>query len=185
MTTPNIDPHQTRSGRNMPVPQSLRCTRKGKPLPAAQRESRKKSPPAQRAGARRRSPRSGSAAAGAHIARNAGRCAPICPLRRAVTKVHDIRQGRPPPHGQGEYGGRRGCRGACPSHPLPLAGRRPRPDAGPKPQASDRKEKEKRKKKNAPLGAFCGWYQPLGGMLMGNPGCTGGLPGRPGCPGAP
>ena len=37
---------------------------------------------------------------------------------------------------QGEYGGRRGCRGARPSHPLPLAGRRPRPDAGPKPLSS-------------------------------------------------
>ena len=36
-------------------------------------------PPAQRAGARRRSPLRGSAAAGAHIAREAGRCAPTCP----------------------------------------------------------------------------------------------------------
>ena len=43
------------------------------------------------------------------------------PLRRAADKAHDMRQRRPPPHGQGEYGGRRGCRGARPSHPLPPA----------------------------------------------------------------
>ena len=44
----------------------------------------RKDPSPQRAGARRRSPQRGSAAAGTHIAREAGRCAPICPLRRAA-----------------------------------------------------------------------------------------------------
>ena len=53
-------------------------------------DGRKKSPQHQRAGARRRSPQRGSAAAGAHITREAGRCAPIGPLRRAADKVHDI-----------------------------------------------------------------------------------------------
>ena len=61
-------------------------------------DGRKKSPQHQRAGARRRSPQRGSAAAGAHITREAGRCAPIGPLRRAADKVHDMRQRRPPPY---------------------------------------------------------------------------------------
>ena len=43
---------------------------------------------------------------------------------------------------KGEYGGRRGCRGVRPSHPLPLAGRRPCPDAGQQPQASGKKKKK-------------------------------------------
>ena len=60
------------------------------------------------------------------------------PLRRAANWVHVIRQRRPPPHGQG---GVRGRRGARPSHPLPLAGRRPYPDAGQQPQASGKKKK--------------------------------------------
>ena len=70
---------------------------KGTKLPAGQGIVWEK-PPTQRAGARRRSPQRGSAAAGAHITREAGRCAPICPLRRAADKVHDMRQRRPPPH---------------------------------------------------------------------------------------
>ena len=53
---------------------------------------------------------------------------------------------------KGEYGGRRECRGACPSHPLPLAGRRPRPDAGLKPSANGRNKKERTQKKMPPEG---------------------------------
>ena len=91
-----------------------------KMLPAVQCESRKKTPPTQRAGARRRSPRSGSAAAGAHIAREAGRCAPIAP---AVSGGQGIRHAIVTPSATWTrgVGGRRGCRGACPSHPLPPA----------------------------------------------------------------
>ena len=77
----------------------------GTKLPAGQGIVWEK-PPTQRAGARRRSPQRGSAAAGAHITREAGRCAPIGPLRRAADKVHDMRQRRPPPHGT------RGSRGS-------------------------------------------------------------------------
>ena len=73
----------------------------GEDAPRRTTRKPKKFPPAQRAGARRRSPRSGSAAAGAHIAREAGRCAPTCPLRRAADRVYDMRQWRPPPRGQG------------------------------------------------------------------------------------
>ena len=73
---------------------------------------------------------------------NKPRSAPICPLRRAADRVYVMRQGRPPPHGQGEYGGRRGCRGARPSHPLPPAGRRPSPDAGQHPPANEQKIKK-------------------------------------------
>ena len=43
-------------------------------------------PPPQRAGARRRSPQRGSAAAGAHIAREAGRCAPTAPCGERRTR---------------------------------------------------------------------------------------------------
>ena len=65
------------------------------------------------------------------------------PLRRAADKAHDMRQRRPPPHGQGEYGGRRGCRGVPPLTPCRSPRRRPRPDAGQKPQSSGKKEKRK------------------------------------------
>ena len=110
---------------------------------------RKKSPQHQRAGARRRSPQRGSAAAGAHITREAGRCAPIGPLRRAADKVHDMRQRHPPPHGtKGEYGGRRGCRGARPSHPLPPAAQATTP--GCRAEAASQQQKRKEKERNHP-----------------------------------
>ena len=103
----------------------------------------RKDPSPQRAGARRRSPQRGSAAAGAHITREAGRCAPIGPLRRAADRVYVMRQGRPPPRGQGEYGGRRGCRGAGPSHPLPLAAQATQPGCRAE-AATQRKIKKKK-----------------------------------------
>ena len=52
------------------------CRRRHSP---AQRESPPKNPTSPASRARRRSPHSGSAAAGAHIAREAGRCAPTAP----------------------------------------------------------------------------------------------------------
>ena len=77
----------------------------------------KKIPPAQRAGARRRSPRNGSAAAGAHIVREAGRCAPIAPCGERRTGYMTCDSDVLRHTDKGEYGGRRGCRGACPSTP--------------------------------------------------------------------
>ena len=102
-----------------------------------------KFPATQRAGARRRSPQRGSAAAGAHIAREAGRCAPIAPCGERRTRYTTCDSDALRHTEKGEYGGRRGCRGARPSHPLPLAGRRPRPNAGQQPQASGGNKKEK------------------------------------------
>ena len=102
-----------------------------------------KFPAAQRAGARRRSPQRGSAAAGAHIARVAGRCAPTCPLRRAEDWVHVARQSLPPPHGQrGCTGVVGGVEGHAPLTPCRQPRRLPRPHAGLKPPASDRKIKK-------------------------------------------
>ena len=61
-------------------------------------------------------------AAGAHITREAGRCAPICPLRRAADKVHDMRQRRPPPHGtRGSTGVVGGVEGHAPLTPCRIS----------------------------------------------------------------
>ena len=98
----------------------------------------------QRAGARRRSPRSGSAAAGAHIARaQRGKMRADGPLRRAVGRGHVIRQRRPPPHGQGSMGVVGGVEGPAPLTPCRPPRRRPRPDAGQQPPASGEKKREK------------------------------------------
>ena len=67
-----------------------------------------------------------------------------CPLRRAADKVHVIRQRLLPPHGQGEYGGRRGCRGVPPLTPCPSPGgdpaRMPGKSHNPVPKKKKRKE---------------------------------------------
>ena len=47
-----------------------------------------------------------------------------------------------------EYGGRRGCRGACPSHPLPPAAQATTP--GCRAAAASQRRREERKKRNAP-----------------------------------
>ena len=115
---------------------------KGKCSPPVRAQA-EKSPPAQRAGARRRSPQRGSAAAGAHITREAGRCAPTCPLRRAADKVHDMRQRRPPPHGtRGSTGVVGGVEGHAPLTPCRPPRKRPNPDAGQQPPSSGRKERK-------------------------------------------
>ena len=113
-----------------------------------------KFPATQRAGARRRSPQRGSAAAGAHIARVAGRCAPTCPLRRAADWVHVARQSLPPPHGQrGCTGVVGGVEGHAPLTPCRQPRRLPRPHAGLKPPASGRKiKKPSRQKRICRLG---------------------------------
>ena len=96
-------------------------------------------PQYQRAGARRRSPQGGSAGAGAHIARaRRGKMRTGCPQRRRQSGIHHPIEMSFTFWTRG-VGGRRGCRGACPSHPLPLAGRRPNLDAGPYPPAGGRK----------------------------------------------
>ena len=102
----------------------------------------KKIPSAQRAGARRRSPLRGSAAVGAHIAREAGRCAPTAPCgeRRTGDTTYDRDSLRHTD--KGEYGGRRGCRGARPSHPLPPAAQATKP--GCRAAAAGQRKKEKR-----------------------------------------
>ena len=134
------------SGKNLHAGENSHA---GNETPRRSGDGRKKSPRHQRAGARRRSPQRGSAAAGAHITREAGRCAPTCPLRRAADKVHDMRQRRPPPHEtRGSTGGVGGVEGLAPLTPCRPPRRRPRPDAGPKPLSSG-KRKEKREKESS------------------------------------
>ena len=71
-------------------------------------------------------------------AQGAGRCAPVAPSGERQSGIHHPIE-MPFTFWTRGVGGRRGCRGACPSHPLPLAGRRPNLDAGPYPLAGGRK----------------------------------------------
>ena len=110
-------------------------------LPAAQRESRKKSHQPSEPG-RGGDPRAAGAPQQARISpakrEDARRLAPAASggqgTRHATVTPSAARD-------KGVYGGCRGCRGARPSHPLPPAGRRPSPDAGLKPQASGNKNR--------------------------------------------
>ena len=127
-TTPGCRAEAASSGRKrkpFPSGENLHTgenSHAGNETPRRSGDGRKKSPQHQRAGARRRSPQRGSAAAGAHITREAGRCAPICPLRRAADKVHDMRQRRPPPHEtRGSTGVVGGVEGLAPLTPCRIS----------------------------------------------------------------
>ena len=113
----------------------------------------KKIPPAQRAGARRRSPRSGSAAAGAHITRNAGRCAPIAPCGERRTGYTTCDSDVLRHTDKGSTGVVGGVEGLAPLTPCRQPRRLPRPGAGLKPPASGKKNRmhaEKQRKLLSP-----------------------------------
>ncbi len=140
------------------------CRRRHSP---AQRESPPKNPTSPASRARRRSPHSGSAAAGAHIAREAGRCAPTAPRGerqpRYTTCDSDARR-HTDKGSTGVVGGVEGfplsppaprreattprCRAKatiqCQKRKEDAAGRR-RPGTGQKPPASGEKNKRSRR----------------------------------------
>ena len=116
--------------RNEKVNRSPRATRTPQKIPYAQR-----------AGVRRRSPHSGSAAAGAHIAREAGRCAPTAPRGERQPRYTTCDSVARRHTDKGSTGVVGGVEGHAPLTPCRPPRRRPRPDAGQKPQSSVKKEK--------------------------------------------
>ena len=101
--------------------------------------------------ARRRSPRSGSAAAGAHIARNAGRCAPTAPCGERQSRYTTYGSAALRHADKGSTGVVGGVEGHAPLTPCPSPGgdHAQMPGSSRKPAAEKRKKKENRPPRQA------------------------------------